>query len=148
MVKVGNFFHFLLLGVLVFHCQTQAQQKKPTSTSLFWAINCQVLDVDGKPMPVAAYRNSRCKDEIILISRTADHALLVNLKEQKAFKISKPIWGTNAVTVSDERPITSGNVGFMVRNHPQKKNLTEIIVHFKEGSCFLCGPQTFAAVWE
>jgi len=77
------------------------------------------------------------KNEILLIAATADHALLIDLRSQKAFKVPKPFPGTNAVAVSNVRPDVHGNVGFMVRNTIDKKEITEVIVHFKNESCFL-----------
>ena len=123
-------------------------QRKAAKTTLFRAINCQVLNPDGTPIPVFAYRSMKSSDEVILISQNADHALLVDFKNQKAYKMTKPLLGSNAVTVSDERPAVSGNIGFLGRNVQGKKGLTEIIVHFNGESCFLCGPQAFASIWD
>jgi hypothetical protein len=97
---------------------------------------------------VFAYRSTKSPDEVILIARNADHALLVDFKSQKAYKVTKPLLGSNAVIVSNERPAVSGNIGFLGRNVNGKKGLTEIIVHFQGESCFLCGPQAFASIWD
>lgn len=134
--------------VSLFMVSTALAQNPSFKSSLFRVINCQVLNPDGTPMPVVAYKNMKNPDEVILINLKADHALIVNLHEQKAFKVSKPLLGTNAVNVSDYRPEQSGNVGFQGRKVPGKKDVVEIIVYFKNGTCFLCGSQTFASIWE
>ena len=123
-------------------------QSSTSTSSLFRVINCQVLNPDGSAMPVVAYKSMKNPNEVILINLKADHALIVNLSEHKAYKVTKPLLGTNAVTVPDYRPEQSGNVGFQGRKIPGKKDLVEIIVYFKNGSCFLCGSQTFASIWE
>jgi hypothetical protein len=134
--------------LLVTFSTNAAGQKNTSGTTLFRAINCQVLSPDGASISVFAYRSMKNKDEVILISRNADHSLLVNFKTSKAYKMAKPLLGSNAVTVSDVRPASSGNIGFMARNVQGKKGLTEIIVHFQGESCFLCGPQAFASIWD
>ena len=135
------------LLLLVFATDASGQSKS-SGTTLFRAINCQVLSPDGSSISVFAYRSMKNKDEVILIARNADHSLLVNFKTSKAYKMAKPLLGSNAVTVSDVRPASSGNIGFMARNVQGKKGLTEIIVHFQGESCFLCGPQAFASIWD
>lgn len=132
---------------LSLYSSAEAQSKKQ-STSLFRAINCQVSNTDGAHLQVSAYRNMKNANEIILISKNADHALLIDLKKQVAYKVAKPFPGTNAVAVSDDRPNAHGNLGFMTKNGKDKKDITEIIVHFQNDSCFLCGPQSFASVWD
>lgn len=149
MKKSGTFLTVLLFftsASLVF--QAQAQPVRKLQTTQFLSINCMVRDVNGQQIPVAAYRNVKNHSEIILLSRNADHALIVDLSKQKAYKVQKPLLGTTSVAVSDERPSVTGNVGFMVRNHGKHREETEIIVYFKDETCFLCGPQTFATIWE
>ncbi len=138
---------YVSLALPLFQTDAFGQNANPGST-LFRAINCQVMSPDGSRIPVFAYRNMSNAEEVILIAKSADHALLVNLKSKKAYKVSKPLLGSNAVNVSNDRPAVSGNIGFMSRNVPGKKGLTEIIVHFQDESCFLCGPQQFAAIWD
>ena len=145
--KIFLFFCSTLLMLLVLPGSLLAQTDAPGST-LFRAIYCQVMSPDGTRLQVYAYRNMRVFDEVILIAKNADHALIVNMKSKKAYKVPKPLLGANAVNVSNERPAVSGNIGFMSRNVPGKKSLTEIIVHFEGESCFLCGAQQFAAIWD
>ena len=140
-----------LLLALVFIADTGKGQETRNSakgSTLFRAINCEVLDKSNKPMPVIAFRSMRIRDEVILISKTANHALIVDLKTKKAYKVPKPILGENAVNVSNERPEQSGNVGFQVRSDKKRAQLTEIIVNFQDGGCFLCEPTMFAAIWD
>ena len=141
------FLSMVSLWLIGFSTQSNGQSKTP-GTTLFRAINCQVLSPDGTPIPVFAYRSMKNSDEVILIASNADHALLVNFKNQKAYKVTKPLLGSNAVSVSDERPAVSGNIGFLGRTVQGKKGLMEIIVHFQGESCFLCGPQAFASIWD
>ena len=123
-------------------------QPNGSSSTMFRAINCRVLDGNDNQLPVVAYRSMKNRDEVILISKTANHALIANFKDQKVFKVTKPLLGTNAVYVPDERPEHSGNLGFLVRKDKDKKEIIEIIVYFKNESCFLCGSTTFASIWE
>ncbi|MDH7514302.1 MAG: hypothetical protein QHI48_00300 [Bacteroidota bacterium] len=136
----------ILLGFITIQF-SHAQQGKRTAT-LFRSIHCQVMSPEGLRLPVFAYRNMKNADEVILISKMADHALLVNFRTHKAYKVPKPLLGVNTVTVSDERPAVSGHIGFAVHNVPGKKGLVEIIVHFEGENCFLCGAQQFAAIWD
>jgi hypothetical protein len=99
-------------------------------------------------MKVIAFRNMKDPDEVIIISVNANHALIVNARTKKAYKVPKPILGENAVNVSNERPAQYGNAGFHMRTDKNKVQITEIIVYFKDDSCFLCGPTMFAAVWD
>jgi hypothetical protein len=146
MMKRGLLFAPLLC--VVFFALAFPAHAQKAQNSQFLSVNCMVRDVNGQDIPVAAYRNVKNHDEIILISRSADHALIVDLKNQKAYKVQKPLLGTTSVIVSNVRPSVSGNVGFMVRRNGRHKEETEIIVYFHGESCFLCGPQTFATIWE
>jgi hypothetical protein len=141
------FLPLFTLGLL-YPIGVQGQTSNIPKTTQFISINCLVRDVNGHQMPVAAYRNIRNHQEVILISRQADHALIVNFGRQKAYKVRKPLLGTTSVNVADERPANTGNVGFMVRRDGKRKEATEIIVYFKDETCFLCGPQTFATIWD
>lgn len=148
-IKTQRFLFFGFLSLCFLGLFLQANGQNTTAkTTLFRAINCQVLNPDGTPIPVFAYRSTKSTEEVILIARNADHALLVDFKTQKAYKVTKPLLGSNAVIVSNERPAVSGNIGFLGRNVNGKKGLTEIIVHFQGESCFLCGPQAFASIWD
>lgn len=138
----------LLLLMLPLFCSEAYGQNDKSSSTLFRTINCQVMSPEGERLPVFAYRNMRNSNEVILIAKNADHALIVNFRSKKAYKVAKPLLGTNAVNVSNERPAVSGSIGFAVRDLPGKKGLTEIIVHFNGESCFLCGGQQFAAIWD
>ena len=142
------FFFFLSAAVLPSGLFGMGHSGKGGGSTLFRAINCRVLDKDNKPMSVVAFRNMRMKEEVILISPTANHALIVNLKEQKAYKVSKPILGENAVNVPDFRPEQNGNVSFHVLTEKNNVTLTEIVVDFGDDGCFLCLPMVFAAIWD
>ena len=146
--KVVPVLIILLAALLPIVATSQQGKTSRRGSTLFKAINCRVLDKDSKPMEVIAFRNMRLKDEVILISKTANHALIVDMKTKKAYKVPKPILGENAVNVSNERPDQSGNVGFHVRTDKNKVQLTEIIVYFQDDSCFLCGSTMFAAIWD
>jgi len=97
-------FIFFLLGSVVFSTTFLHAQQSRSGSTLFRTINCRVLDDNGGKLPVAAYKSMKDKNEVILISQQADHALIVNFKEQKAYKVSKPLLGTNAVNVPNDRP--------------------------------------------
>jgi hypothetical protein len=137
---------FMLLVPYIGMAQRSGGTEK--GSTLFRAINCEVLDKNNKQMPVIAFRSMRTKDEVILISKAANHALIVDMKSKKAYKVPKPILGENAVNVSNDRPAQSGNVGFHVKSDKGRAQLTEIIVYFPEGDCFLCEPTVFAEIWD
>jgi hypothetical protein len=140
---------FILMTILATPSGRSQSAKIPgKGSTLFRAINCEVVNKEGKPMTVTAYRNMEIRDEVILISKTANHALIVNMRTKKAYKVPKPILGENAVNVSNQRPDHSGNVGFNVRSDKNRVRLTEIIVYFQDDSCFLCEPTVFAAIWD